>query len=173
MDENWRRIYDDQLVTGFLPHVPGLTQRLEGGVRVADVGCGTGHAINVLANAFPASTFVGYDFATDAIERARIEAQTMRLSNVRFEVLDVAALPPTPAFDVIVAFDAIHDQVDPLVVLRRVHDALALDGMFYMVEFKFNSEVGANVGNPFAPMTYAISTLLCMTVSLAADLPAA
>jgi trans-aconitate methyltransferase len=76
MDDNWRRIYDDQLVSGFIASVPGLTERLAGGIMVADVGCGTGHAINVLAQAFPASKFVGYDFATDAIERAQAEPRT-------------------------------------------------------------------------------------------------
>jgi len=167
MDDGWRRIFDEQLVSGFLPLVVGLSDRLAAGIRVADVGCGTGHAINVLAQAYPRSTFVGYDFATDAIERAQAEAEALRLSNVRFEVLDVVTLRPEPPFDLVLAFDAIHDQVDPLSVLRHVHDALASDGMFYMMEFKFASDVGANVGNPFAPLLYGISTLHCMSVSLA------
>jgi SAM-dependent methyltransferase len=171
MDEAWRRIYDDQLVGGFLPAVPGLADRLAVGMRVADIGCGTGHAINVLARAFPASTFVGYDLATDAIERARAEAEAFGLSNASFEVLDVATLPPEPPFDLLLAFDAIHDQAHPQGVLRRVYDALAADGTFYMVEFKFASDVGDNVGNPFAPLYYGISTLHCMTVSLAGGGP--
>jgi SAM-dependent methyltransferase len=167
MDDTWRRIYDEQLVGGFLPYAPGLADRLAAGIRVADVGCGTGHAVNVLARAFPASAFVGYDLAGDAIDRARAEAEAMGLSNARFGVLDVATLPPEPKFDLITAFDAIHDQVDPQTVLRRIHDALVPDGTFYMVEFKFASDVGANVGNPFAPLYYGASTLHCMTVSLA------
>jgi SAM-dependent methyltransferase len=167
MDDVWRRIYGEQLISGFLTRVPGLTERLGAGIRVVDVGCGTGHAINVMAQAFPASMFVGYDLAADAIERARAEAETMRLSNARFEVLDVTTLPADPAFDLVTAFDAIHDQVAPRTVLRRVHDALAPDGTFYMVEFKFASDVGQNVANPFAPLYYGISTLHCMTVSLA------
>src|SRR3712207_7978488 len=61
MDDTWRRIYDEQLVGGFLPYAPGLPERLADGIRAADVGCGTGHAINVLARAFPSSSFVGYD----------------------------------------------------------------------------------------------------------------
>ena len=167
MDDTWRRIYDEQLVGGFLPYAPGLLERLAAGIRAADVGCGTGHAINVLARAFPASTFVGYDLAADAIERARAEAQAMGLSNARFDVLDAAALPPRPPFDLIMTFDAIHDQADPQAVLRRIHDALAPDGTFYMLEFKFASDVAENIGNPFAPLYYGFSTLHCMTVSLA------
>jgi SAM-dependent methyltransferase len=167
MDDVWRRIYDEQLIGGFLTQVPGLTERLGTGIRVADIGCGTGHAVNTMAQAFPASTFVGYDLAADAIERARAEAETMGLSNARFEVVDVTTLAPEFKFDLITAFDAIHDQVAPQTVLRRVHDALAPGGILYMVEFKFASDVGANVGNPFAPLYYGISTLHCMTVSLA------
>jgi SAM-dependent methyltransferase len=167
MDDVWRRIYDEQLISGFLTQVPGLTERLGTGIAVADIGCGTGHAVNVMAQAFPASTFVGYDLAADAIDRARAEAATMGLANARFQVLDVTTLAPEPQFDLITAFDAIHDQVAPQIVLRRVHDALAPDGTLYMVEFKFASDVGANVANPFAPLYYGISTLHCMTVSLA------
>ena len=168
MDDTWRRIYDEQLVAGFLPKVPGLPDRLAAGIRVADIGCGTGHAINVMARAFPASTFVGYDLAAGAIELAREEAAGMGLANARFEVLDVAQLPAEPSFDLITAFDAIHDQADPQAVLRRIHAALAPGGTFYMVEFKFASDVGTNVGNPFAPLYYGVSLLHCMTVSLAA-----
>jgi SAM-dependent methyltransferase len=168
MDDIWRRIYEEQLIDGFLPKVAGLTERLASGISVADIGCGTGHAIHVMARAFPSSTFVGFDLATDAIERARNEASMLELANARFVGLDVAELPTRPQFDLITAFDAIHDQVDPLSVLRRVRAALAPGGTFYMMEFKFASDVGANIDNPFAPLYYAVSLLHCMTVSLAA-----
>jgi len=167
LDDTWRRIYDEQLITGFLPAVPGLLDRLQAGINVADVGCGTGHAINLMAQAFPASTFVGYDLADDAIALARAEADALGLTNVSFAVLDVTQLPSEPRVDFVTTFDAIHDQVDPVTVLRRIHDALADGGIFYMMEFKFASDVGENVGNSFAPLYYGISTLHCMTVSLA------
>jgi hypothetical protein len=82
-------------------------------------------------------------------------------------VLDVTRLPTDPPFDVITAFDAIHDQVAPDVVLRRIHDALRPDGVFVMVDFKFSSRLEHNLANPFAPLYYAISVMHCMTVSLA------
>jgi len=91
----------------------------------------------------------------------------MALSNARFEVLDVAELPADPPFDVITAFDAVHDQVTPDVVLRRAHAALRPDGVFMMVDFKSSSLLEDNVANPFAPLYYAISVMHCMTVSLA------
>ncbi len=167
MADVWRRIYDEHLIGGFLPAAHGLPERLRAGIRVADVGCGAGHAVNVMAREYLQSTFVGFDISADAIERAAAEAKDLGLSNARFEVLDVARLPPTPPFDLIVAFDAIHDQVAPATVLQRVSDALAPDGTFLMIDFKFSSHVEENVGNPFAPLYYGISVMHCMTVSLA------
>jgi 2-polyprenyl-3-methyl-5-hydroxy-6-metoxy-1,4-benzoquinol methylase len=167
MDDAWRRIYDEQLVTGFLAAVPGLADRLMAGAQVLDIGCGTGHAVNLMAKAYPRSRFVGYDIAADAIERAERERIAMQLPNARFAVRDVAQLPGTPPFDVITAFDAVHDQVYPDAVLRRIHDALRSDGVFVMVDFKFSSQLEHNLANPFAPLYYAISLMHCMTVSLA------
>jgi 2-polyprenyl-3-methyl-5-hydroxy-6-metoxy-1,4-benzoquinol methylase len=167
MDNLWRRIYDEQLITGFLAVVPGLTDRLAAGARVLDLGCGTGHAVNLMAQAYPHSTFVGYDIAADAIDRAERERLAMKLPNARFDVLDVAKLPADPPFDVITAFDAIHDQVAPDIVLRRVHAALRPDGVYMMVDFKSSSQLENNLANPFAPLYYAISVMHCMTVSLA------
>ena len=167
MDDLWRRIYDEQLVDGFLTAVPGLTDRLAAGARVLDVGCGTGHAVNLMAKSYPRSTFVGYDIAADAIQRAEGERVGMAVPNAQFAVLDVTQLPTEPQFDVITAFDAIHDQVAPDVVLRRVHDALRPDGVFLMIDFKFSSRLERNLANPFAPLYYTISVMHCMTVSLA------
>ena len=167
MDDTWRRIFDQVLVSGFIGAVAGLADRLRQGIRVLDIGCGTGHAMNVLAREYPSSTFLGYDIGEDAIERARKEAKEMGLSNSAFEVTDVADLPAAPQFDLITAFDAIHDQKSPDAVLRGVRRALAPGGKFLMVDFKFSSNVEDNVANPFAPMYYGISLMHCMPVSLA------
>jgi len=167
MDDVWRRIYDQQLITGFIGVVEGLPEDLRRGIRVLDIGCGTGHAMNVLAREFPQSRFHGYDIADDGIEAARSEAKKMGLSNATFEVLDVARLPAEPKFDLITAFDAIHDQKSPDSVLRAVNRALAPEGKFLMIEFKFSSRVDDNIKNPFAPLYYGISLMHCMPVSLA------
>lgn len=167
MDDVWRRIYDQQLVTGFIGVVEGLPQALGKGIRVLDIGCGSGHAVNVLAHEYPASRFWGYDIAEDAIADAREEAKDMGLSNTTFEVRDVTALPAEPQFDLITAFDAIHDQKSPDAVLRSVRRALAPEGQFLMVEFKFSSRLEENIGNAFAPMYYGFSLMHCMPVSLA------
>ena len=166
-DASWRLLYDGLLIKGFLPVVKGLPDRLAAGIRVADVGCGTGHAINVMARAYPRSTFVGYDWGEEAVARGRDEARRMGLANARFEALDVTQMPPEPTFDLITTFDAIHDQRDPLTVLRRIAGALAPDGIYLMVEPKASSNLEDNIGNPFVPYMYAMSVLHCMTVSLA------
>ena len=113
MDATWRRIYDELLISGFLGRISGLTERLAAGIGVLDVGCGSGHAVNVMAREFPRSRFVGYDLAEDAIADGRAEASRMGLANVRFDVLDVAKLPGSPRFALVTAFDAIHDQTRP------------------------------------------------------------
>lgn len=167
MDGINRGLFDGQLIDGVLPLAGDVPARLAAGIRAADIGCGTGHALVVLAKAFPASTFVGYDIAADAIDQARAEAAEAGLTNVTFEVRDVADLPADARFDVVFAFDAIHDQADPERVLRGVHDALVPGGSFVAVDIKASSHLENNVGNPIAPLLYAVSTMHCMTVSLA------
>ena len=90
--EETARVYDAKLVDTILPLVPGAVERLRHGIRVADVGCGAGHAINVMAKAFPKSSFTGYDFSSDGIALARAEARALGLQNARFELRDAATL---------------------------------------------------------------------------------
>lgn len=167
MDRVSRGLLDGQLLDGIVPQVDGLAALLAGGVRAADVGCGTGHAVNLLARAFPASHFTGYDIAEDAIDAGRAEAAEGGLADASFAVRDVAAFPPEPPFDVVFAFDTIHDQADPAGVLAGVRRALTPDGVFVMMDVKAASRLEDNLGNTFAPWLYAVSTLHCTTVSLA------
>ena len=161
----WRYIYEDQLVDGFFGVVPGLVERLRSGAAVLDLGCGTGHAVRVAARAFPQSEFTGLDIDPGGIEAARAEAAD--LPNARYVVGDAAEL--AGSYDVIMAFDAIHDQSKPDEVLRRVRAALKPGGVFVMVDTKFSSDVAKNVANPYAPLCYATSLLYCVTASLAQD----
>ena len=134
---------------------------------MADVACGTGHALVILAQAFPASTFTGYDLDEHAIARARAEAAGAGLKNVTFEMLDVARLTVATPFDVAFVFDALHDQVDPGSMLARIHDALVPGGLLFMREPHAADTLAGNLANPMAPVFYSISTLHCLTVSLA------
>jgi 2-polyprenyl-3-methyl-5-hydroxy-6-metoxy-1,4-benzoquinol methylase len=169
MAEDSKDLAETILVDEVLPLVGGLTQRLERGISVADVGCGSGHHLNVLASTFPDSRFLGYDFSEEAITAARADATTKGLTNVRFELKDVADLTGAGPFDLITAFDAIHDQAHPAAVLDGIARALAPEGVFLMVDIRASSNPHENVGLPGAPFLYGISLLHCMTVSLAQD----
>lgn len=166
-DALWGPMYNDLLVSEILPLAPGLDRRLEAGARAADVACGTGNGLVVLATEFPGSTFVGFDLDAEALARGRAEAARRGLTNVTFEACDAAELAADPPFDVVFVFNAIHDQVAPAEVLRRIHDALVPGGVFLMNEPRLSSNLEDNIGNPLAPFTYAVSTLHCMSVSLA------
>ncbi|MEZ4718064.1 MAG: class I SAM-dependent methyltransferase [Caldilineaceae bacterium] len=134
LDDIWRRVYDEQLIDGFLGKFPALTAAMDQGIRVLDIGCGTGHALNVLAAAFPRSTFVGYDLADDGIALAQAEAEEMGLDNVSFAVMDVTHFSTSPPYDLIMAFDTVHDLSAPDAVLNRIREALAPNGAFLMVD---------------------------------------
>jgi SAM-dependent methyltransferase len=167
MDAIGRGVFDTLLVDAYLPLAPGLVDTLAAGARVADVACGTGHALVVLARAFPCSTFVGYDLDEHAIARARAEANGAGLGNVTFEVADAARLTVATSFDVVCMFDALHDQVDPHAVLARLHDALVPGGTLFLREPRAADDLAGNLANPMAPIMYSVSTLHCLTVSLA------
>jgi SAM-dependent methyltransferase len=167
MAEDSATIHDGALIDSILPLVPGLIDRLNAGIEVADIGCGQGHAINLMATAFPQSRFTGYDFSGEAIEAGRREARQLGLTNATFEVQDVTDLGITDAYDLITAFDAIHDQAQPARVLARIAAALRTTGVFLMVDVKASSHLHENLDLPFGPFLYTVSTLHCMTVSLA------
>jgi SAM-dependent methyltransferase len=167
MAEDSANVHDALLLNSIIPVVPGIIQKLSDGAEVLDVGCGSGHAMNLLAAAYPASRFAGYDVSQEAIARARSEAAAKGLGNVRFEVKDVATIDDAGRYDLITAFDAIHDQADPAAVLANIARALKPDGAFLMVDIAASSNLEDNVDHPIAPSLYAISTLHCMSVSLA------
>jgi SAM-dependent methyltransferase len=155
-----------------LPLVPELPARLAEGIRVVDVGCGRGLALMQLAAANPASTFVGYDFSTEAIAWAREQAAERGLSNVRFEVQDAARLPEVLApgsVDLITTFDAVHDQADPAAMLRGIRHALAPDGVYLAQDIDGTSTHHGDRDHVIGPLLYTVSCLHCMTVSLAQD----
>jgi 2-polyprenyl-3-methyl-5-hydroxy-6-metoxy-1,4-benzoquinol methylase len=157
---------DALLVSETLPLVPGLTERLRAGIDVMDVGCGRGHAINLMARAFPASCFTGLDFSAEALEQARVEATALDLTNARFAVQDVATLDASAQFDFVTAFDCIHDLAQPRRTLKAIAAALRPGGVFLMVDVQASSPVEENIEHPMGPMLYTISCLHCMTVSL-------
>jgi SAM-dependent methyltransferase len=156
------------LFDGILPLVDGLKGSLESGIDVLDVGCGSGRALVALAQAFPNSRFFGYDLSAEAAAVGRAQAAALGLLNIKFAARDVAALDETRRFDLITAFDAIHDQAKPAAVLAGISRSLKPGGVFLMQDISGSSHVHENLNHPVAPMLYTISTMHCMTVSLAA-----
>jgi SAM-dependent methyltransferase len=162
-------VIDATLTSSTLPLVPGLVERLEQGIDVADFGCGSGHAINVMARAFPNSRFTGYDFSEEGIAAGRAEARQLGLTNARFELQDIATLDLADAYDLITAFDTVHDQAHPAKVLENIARALRRGGTFLLVDIAASSNLEENLEHPFGPFLYSASVLHCMTVSLAQD----
>ena len=160
-------VFDAALVDAILPLVEGLPEQLHDGADVADFACGSGHAVNVMAREFPASRFTGVDFSEEGVAAATAEAKRLGLSNATFERRDLAEFDLANAYDVITVFDAIHDQARPAQVLANIYRALRPGGVLLMADVKASSRLEDNIGMPFAPFLYTISTMHCMTVSLA------
>lgn len=169
MAEESGAVYDTSLVDVVLPLVDGLVERLRSGADIADFGCGSGHAINVMAQAFPASRFTGIDFSDEAIGAGIKEATRLGLSNATFESHNLAELDKTAGYDVITVFDAIHDQAQPARVLENIHRALRPGGVLLMADIKASSQLEDNVDVPMSTYLYTTSLMHCMTVSLALD----
>jgi 2-polyprenyl-3-methyl-5-hydroxy-6-metoxy-1,4-benzoquinol methylase len=160
------------LIQSIIPLVSGLHDDLTRGIEVLDIGCGMGRALNLMANFYPKSRFTGYDLCQEPINIARKEAAEQGLRNVTFEVRDLTTFDvesPGTAFDLITAFDAIHDQAQPDRVLAGVHHALKADGTFLMQDIAGSSKVEKNIDHPIGTFLYTISCMHCMTVSLAQD----
>ncbi len=157
----------EPLLDTILPIVPGLAAKLEQGIEVLDVGCGRGHAMQRMAQAFPNSRFTGLDFSEEAIAVAQADVERKGLTNVRFILQDAAQLDAVNAYDLITTFDAIHDQAHPARVLRNIAQALTPGGVYLMQDIAASSKLEDNLDHPLAPLLYTISTMHCMTVSLA------
>ncbi|MFB6667850.1 class I SAM-dependent methyltransferase [Streptomyces parvus] len=164
--EETARVYDAALVDAIIPLVPGLPERLDSGdgLDVLDVGTGQGHAVNLLARAFPASRFTGVDMSEGGIAAAREAAGRLGLRNAHFELADAAAV--TGPYDLITAFDVIHDLARPAQTLTAVAGALRDDGVFLMGDIAASSRLEENLGLPLGPTLYTFSVFYCMTVSL-------
>ena len=165
--EETARVFDSKLITHILALKPEINDRLKDGIDVLDIGCGTGHAVNLMGQAFSHSKFTGCDFSEEAITSAKEEAKNMGLTNVRFEIKDALKVEELGKFDLITAFDAIHDQAQPTRVLKAINQSLKKDGFFLMQDIASSSMLDKNLDVPLAPTLYTLSTMHCMSVSLA------
>lgn len=149
-----------------LPLIPGIKEKLEEGISVLDVGCGSGFALVHMAKEFPNSQFTGYDISEEAVARGNAHAAEHGLSNVNLIAKDVALIDDIQKFDFITTFDAVHDQADPDGVLSNIKNALKDDGVYLMQDIAGSSHVHNNMDHPLAPLLYTTSCMHCMTVSL-------
>jgi SAM-dependent methyltransferase len=157
--------YYHHALDGALDFVPGLTERLREGIRVLDVGCGHGHAALRIAEAYSASTVVGYDIAPASIAAAREAGERGSLRNATFEMRNAADLEPESA-DLVLALDVVHDLARPAEALRAIRVALRRGGTLLMAEHALSHRPEQNAGHPLAATLYTVSLFHCMTASL-------
>jgi 2-polyprenyl-3-methyl-5-hydroxy-6-metoxy-1,4-benzoquinol methylase len=166
----FRASYNANLLTAWLPALDGAVDKMQRGARVADVGCGHGASTVLMAQAFPASEFVGVDYHESSIETARTRAQAAGISNVRFEVADATSYDGG-RYDLIAFFDSVHDMADPAGAARHARQSLAADGQVMLVEPFAKDRLEENL-NPVGRVYYGASALVCVPVSLAKNGPA-
>lgn len=164
--------YAVNLVPTWIPALEGVQAKLEKGGRVADVGCGHGSSTLLMAKAFPASRFVGFDYHDRSIDWAREAAKREGLGDrVSFEVASAKDYPGT-GYDLVAFFDSLHDMGDPVGIGRHVCRSLGADGTWLLVEPFAHDRLEENL-NPVGRMYYAASTMLCTPNSLAQEVGAA
>ncbi|UOM35509.1 trans-aconitate 2-methyltransferase [Acuticoccus sp. I52.16.1] len=164
----FRTGYRNELLGSWIPALGGMVARLEAGARVADVGCGHGHALIMLAEAFPRSSFVGYDFHEGSVTAAREHAAEHGVSErVTFEVAAATSFPGRD-FDLVAFFDTLHDLGDPVGAAAHVRRALAPGGTLMVVEPQAADRLEENL-NPIGRLYYGGSTMICVPASLAQE----
>jgi len=156
--------YAANLVSSWVPAMPDALQKLQGGARVADVGCGIGASTLLLASAFPKSQCFGFDYHDKSVEAARASARRQSLENrATFEVATAKDFPGKD-YDFVAFFDCLHDMGDPVGAAKHVLQALAKDGTWMIVEPFANDQLKDNL-NPVGRVYYSFSTLLCTPCS--------
>jgi SAM-dependent methyltransferase len=161
----FRTSYKHYLVQEWLPALDDVVDKLKRGATVADVGCGHGVSTRLMAEAFPNSTFYGFDYHDRSIEAARKNAGDVNLSGrVHFDVHSAKAFP-AHAYDLLCFFDCLHDMGDPVGALRHTRSTLADDGTCLLIEPFAKDRLEDNL-NPVGRVYYAASTMVCTPASL-------
>jgi SAM-dependent methyltransferase len=166
----FRAGYNANLLTSWLPALDGTVEKLERGGKAADVGCGHGASMILMAQAFPDTEFVGYDYHPGSIEVASKRARDAGVENARFEVADATSYHDRD-FDLIAFFDCLHDMADPAGAARHARSAVRDDGVCMVVEPFAGDHVTDNF-NPVGRVYYGASAQICVPVSLARNGPA-
>lgn len=166
----FRPSYAGHLLQSWIPSLEDVDAKLRAGGTVADLGCGHGCSSVVMAKAYPASTFVGFDSHAPSIERARELAAEQNVSNVRFEVAtaqDFTRIDEN-GYDLVAIFDALHDMGDPRGAARRVREMMKADGTWMIVEPAAGDRLEENL-NPVGRVFYALSTAVCVPSAMSQE----
>ena len=164
----FRAGYSAHLVTSWIPALEGVDQKLKDGASVADIGCGHGASTILMAQAYPASTFVGFDYHAPSVEEARSRAAEAGVSDrVEFHVASASDFPGVD-YDLITMFDCLHDMGDPVGAAKHAYESLKPDGTVLLVEPFANDSLDDNI-TPVGRLFYAASTFICTPNSLSQE----
>jgi len=160
--------YLANLLGSWIPSLEGVEERLRAGARVADVGCGHGASTLIMAEAFPASRFHGFDYHAGSIEAARAAAARQGLAERATFAVASAQSYPGAGYDLVCFFDCLHDMGDPVGAARHVRESLAPGGTLMVVEPFAGDRLEDNL-NPVGRVYYSASTMICTPASLAQE----
>jgi SAM-dependent methyltransferase len=163
----FRPSYKTNLVSNWLPALDGVVDKLKKGAKVADIGCGHGASTTIMAEAFPKSEFIGYDFHEGSVKHAAADAKKAGIKNVSFKVANAKNFPGKD-YDLVAFFDCLHDMGDPVGALQHVRKALKPDGTCLLVEPFANDTLLENM-NPVGRAFYSFSTMLCTPSSMSQE----
>lgn len=166
MAEDSNQTVTAALFDQILPLVPELDARLQSGIDVLDAGCSRGSALIAMAKRYPSSRFTGYDLCEDAISFANRSAHADGLTNITFETRDLAGYTEPERWDLITAFDAVHDQKEPSELLGGFCKSLKSGGIFLMQDIGGSAYLERNAEFPMATLLYTISLVHCTPVSI-------
>jgi 2-polyprenyl-3-methyl-5-hydroxy-6-metoxy-1,4-benzoquinol methylase len=168
-ERTFRAGYAANLPSSWIPALDGMEERLKAGARVADVGCGHGASTIIMAQAFPRSRFVGYDYHEVSIREARQRAAAAGVSGrVRFEVASAKSYNDA-GYDLITMFDCLHDLGDPVGAAAHARSMMRPDGILMIVEPRAEDRFEDNLRNPVSRIFYSASTLMCVPNALSQD----
>ena len=167
LERSFEPWYRNFLIPVGLPALEGVVARLDAGAVVADVGCGAGVAVSLIATAFPNSQVHGYDISQHALERAARRKADQGLGNAHFHDPRTEPLPGDHSVDLVTTFDCIHDMTHPQEMMHAIRAAISDEGTWLLVDIKGRDTFAENVQkNPMASMMYGISVLSCMSSAL-------
>ena len=167
IEKSFEPWYRNFLVPVGLPALEGVVPRLDAGAKVADVGCGAGVAVCLMAKAFPNSEFHGYDISVHALDRAHARKAELGLGNAHFHNVREAQLPTDQSLDLVTTFDCIHDMTHPQEVMNAIRSSIKPGGTWLLVDIKARDTFEENcLKNPMASLMYGISIMSCMASAL-------